>query len=518
MQDLLTAAQMQAIEKSAILRGEVTGLALMEAAGQGVVSAIFEVWPELAATSHHATVLCGPGNNGGDGYVIARLLRNWGWEVSVFGFGALDKLPPDAATNCARWTELGPVHPLTSGAVAAQLGKADLIVDSLFGTGLARSIAGDLAKVIPNINDAGVQGQPVVAVDLPSGLCSDSGRVLGDPDGPCIKADLTVSFHRAKLGHFLADGAWHCGQVIVKDIGLRDVPMAAQEQPAQLFQPAQMTEQLKKHASDHKFSHGHALILSGGVGRGGAARLAARAALRIGAGLVTLGCPPSALQENACRLDAVMLRSLKDDAALKDQLSDARITAMCLGPGLGISSEKSALISAALDWGRPCVLDADALTILAAEPDLFAKLNDQCVLTPHGGEFARLFPDIAAQLAKPAQTGPAFSKADATRAAAKRAGCTVLLKGPDTTIATPQGACTLMSSQYDQAAPWLATAGAGDVLAGFITGLLARGFTPFAAASQGAALHAQAARSFGPGLIAEDLPEQLPAVFRELGL
>ncbi|CAM5486709.1 NAD(P)H-hydrate dehydratase [Frigidibacter albus] len=270
--------------------------------------------------------------------------------------------------------------------------------------------------------------------------------------------------------------------------------------------------------SGHKYRHGHALILSGGVGRGGAARLAARGALRIGAGLVTVACPASALIENAARLDAIMLRPLRGETeaeALEALLEDSRINALCLGPGLGVERARE-LVPVALRARRATLLDADALTALAGDPELFALLHASCVLTPHAGEFARLFPDIAERLAAPATTGPAYSKVDATREAAARAGCTVLLKGPDTVIAAPSGRAAISAAVYDRAAPWLATAGAGDVLAGFITGLLARGLEPFSAASAAAWLHVEAARSFGPGLIAEDLPEQLTAVLRSL--
>ncbi len=249
---------------------------------------------------------------------------------------------------------------------------------------------------------------------------------------------------------------------------------------------------------------------------GGAARMAARGALRIGAGAVTVGCPPSALIENAAQLNAVMLRRVPGADALSEVLTDKRINALCLGPGLGTGAREADLVRAALTAGRGLVLDADALTLLSQDADLFALLHDKCVLTPHGGEFARLFPDIAEKLDAPALTGPAYSKVDAVRAAAQRAGCTVLFKGPDTVIADPSGRCSVNAAVYDRSAPWLATAGAGDVLAGFITGLMARGFAPMHAAEVGAWLHVECARAFGPGLIAEDLPEALPGVLRDL--
>ncbi|MFN7051804.1 MAG: NAD(P)H-hydrate dehydratase, partial [Gemmobacter sp.] len=253
-------------------------------------------------------------------------------------------------------------------------------------------------------------------------------------------------------------------------------------------------------------------------GRGGAARLAARAALRTGAGLVTLGCPPAALAENAARLDAVMLRPVGDAAELGDILADPRISALCLGPGLGLEDSAQALLATALHSGRPIVLDADALTLIARNPGLVGALHPACVLTPHGGEFARLFPDLAAHLAADAASGPAVSRLDVVRQAAARLGCTVLLKGADTVICGAAGQAALHGAVYDEAAPWLATAGSGDVLAGFIAGLLARGFAGPVAAATAVWLHAACGRSFGPGLIAEDLPEELPKVLRGLGV
>ena len=264
---------------------------------------------------------------------------------------------------------------------------------------------------------------------------------------------------------------------------------------------------LRKLAAGHKYAHGHALILAGPSGHGGAARLAARGALWIGAGLVTVACPESAVPENAARLDAVMLQAVDTAKQLSAVLADQRINAIGIGPGLGIKRAQM-LVQAVLDALRPTVLDADALTVLSQDPALIGKLHQTCVLTPHGGEFARFFPDIAASLRG------GLSKADATRAAAARAGCTVLFKGADTVIANAAGECSVLSARGDRAAPWLATAGSGDVLTGFIAGLLARGFAPMQAAETAACLHVDCARGFGPGLIAEDLPEALPAVFR----
>jgi ADP-dependent NAD(P)H-hydrate dehydratase / NAD(P)H-hydrate epimerase len=569
MTELLTAAQMRAVEAAAIASGEVTGLELMERAGRGVVEAIFEEWPELKATSHRAVVLCGPGNNGGDGFVVARLLQEWGWEVEVFLYGDPSRLPPDARVNYERWVGMGEVRELTERAFRAPHpvhgnAYADLYVDAIFGIGLTRPPEGELAGFLRHLGGYGGEHYPrLVAIDAPSGLCLDSGKML---IGGWARASaaLTVTFECLRAGHFLNEGPEHCGRVVVADIGVG--PWRRMRDPVRMrghwigplrrvtlslvgpvkssgaafeYQPGALpTYMLGKKGwveaqSAHKYSHGHALILSGPSGRGGAARLAARGALRIGAGVVTVGCPPDAIAENAARMDAVMLRGVADGLALEEALADPRINALCLGPGLGLDARGREVVDVALkSRGRPrptgdvgrglprqsLVLDADALTILSQTPDLFAALHKGCVLTPHAGEFARLFPDIAEKLSQPATKGPAYSKVDATREAAKRAGCVVLYKGPDTVIADPTGRSAINSAHYDRAAPWLATAGSGDVLAGFITGLLARGFSPFDAACTGAWLHVECALSFGPGLIAEDLAEELPKVFRALGM
>nr|WP_239113437.1 NAD(P)H-hydrate dehydratase [Shimia biformata] len=538
---------MRAIEKAAIDSGEVTGLELMERAGRGVVEAVFEEWPELAKTSHRAVVLCGPGNNGGDGFVVARLLKEWGWEVEVFLYGDAEKLPPDAKVNYERWGEMGEVKPLAVDQLvrseANVSGAEILVVDALFGTGLVRRLNDEICHImsIAAATDSFAFSKWVF-VDMPSGVCADSGRGLRAFDPPLPECAITVTFHRQKLGHQLADGPSECRLVVVKDIGLNSSPGASapvRPRPAPqgggeiaptpgpganlgvtstsdpiLAVDAPDDSVFKN--GDHKYSHGHALILSGGAGKTGAARLAARGALRIGAGLVTLGVPHEAQAEVAAQITALMMCEVGDPGALSHVLQDDRINALCLGPGMGLEPARD-LVPVALQQKRATVLDADALTGFADAPEvLFDMLHEDCVLTPHEGEFKRLFPDIHARLIAPATTGPAYSKVDATREAAARAGCTVLFKGPDTVIADLTGACSINSAHYDRAAPWLATAGAGDVLAGFIAGLLARGFVPMQAAEIAAWLHVECARTFGPGLIAEDLPEILPRVLQEL--
>jgi hydroxyethylthiazole kinase-like uncharacterized protein yjeF len=523
MTELLTSAQMRAIEQAAIASGAVTGLELMERAGAGVVAAVLEEWPGLALSSHRAFVLCGPGNNGGDGFVVARLLSERGWEVELFLYGDPGKLPPDARMNFQRWRTMGAVAPLVGS--KDSLRNTDLSVDALFGTGLVRPMEGEVAELVTAMREMSPRGHHV-SVDAPSGLCLDSGRVLGT----ALRAQLTVTFHAAKTGHFLAEAPAHVGKLVVHDIGLS--PSDRHSLEASLTHERLALPVAKR--TGHKFAHGHALILSGPASRTGAARLAARGALRIGAGLVTVAAPAEAMAEHAARLDAIMLREVSGADDLAAMLTDERITALCLGPGLGLDDRAAELVSAALgrvgnlpttrEGGqiahptRPIILDADALTLLSRHSHLFASLHENCVLTPHAGEFARLFPDIAEKLAAPATKGPAYSKVDATREAAARAGCVVLYKGPDTVIADPSGRTSINSAAYERAAPWLATAGSGDVLAGFIAGLLARGFAPMLAAETAAWLHVECARSFGPGLIAEDLPEKLPDVLRALGL
>lgn len=571
MSELLTAAQMRAIEQAAIESGEVTGLELMERAGQGVVEAIFEEWPELdeaggaaphpagpdsprgiSGTKRRAVVLCGPGNNGGDGFVVARLLHGRGWEVERFLYGNAETLPPDARRTYVRWLEIGAVEAYTDqgeGAFWLEPGvyrENCIVVDALFGTGLTRPAEGFDAfgwvtqisewKLAPEFRFGAYSAVRIVSIDIASGVCADSGKRLHSEFEPRehepISADLTVSFHRKKLGHVLEKGSALCGRTVVKDIGLEvgaqsraeaeRPPMGAVGRCPAVppVERVQLVERprfaLGKFDQDHKYSHGHALVLTGRSGKTGAARLAARGALRVGAGLVTLGVPPSAQQEVACQITALMLTRIGDATALDVVLSDQRINALCLGPGLGLERARD-LVPVVLAAKRATVLDADALSAFAERPEaLFEMLHETCVLTPHGGEFAKLFPDIAAKLSAVPTTGPAYSKVDATREAAARAGCVVLYKGADTVVAAPDGQCSVHAAVYEREAPWLATAGSGDVLAGFITGLLARGFAPMAAAETAVWLHVECARAFGPGLIAEDLPEVLPQVLRDL--
>ncbi|MCC5969755.1 MAG: NAD(P)H-hydrate dehydratase [Pararhodobacter sp.] len=507
MIELLTSAQMRAIEMAAIESGAVSGGVLMERAGRGVADAICAHWGQ----GGRAVVLCGPGNNGGDGFVVARLLHERGWTVRVHAMSDGAGSGPDAAQARARWSALGAIAPLDA-LEDSWLAPRTVVVDALFGTGLQRPLA---APVWQLLTRAQARGAVLVAVDILSGLCADSGKLRAEGGSLSRPVDLTLTFESLKLGHVLDQGGWLSGPVSVLPIGIR-------EELAALAQSSQLARLVEGPALDltkgpgNKFTHGHLLVVAGGTGQGGAARLAARAALRIGAGLVTLGCPPEALAENAARLDAVMLRALTDAAGLEALLTDPRITALCLGPGLGLDAHAARLVATALESRRALVLDADALTLIARDPALMALLHQGCVLTPHGGEFARLFPKLDDRLRDTTTPGPAFSRFDAARAAATQAGASVLLKGADTVIAAPSGRTVVHAALGTRAVPWLATAGAGDVLAGLIAGLLARGADPVRAAETAVWLHVECARAHGPGLIAEDLPEALPGVLRSV--
>ncbi|TVQ57617.1 MAG: NAD(P)H-hydrate dehydratase [Rhodobacteraceae bacterium] len=490
---LLTAAEMRAVEAAAIDSASATGLALMERAGGATVDAALATWPDLAARPHRATVLCGPGANGGDGYVVARRFAERGWAVAVRRLGDPAKATGDAAAMRAAWLALGQEAPLSEPAPSA-----DLVVDALFGTGLAREVPAEACGALAAARAGGAR---VLAVDAPLGLCLDTGRGLP----AAVQADLTVSFHRPKIGHVVGAGPAACGALRVVDIGLEPFAAAAADAARTVEGPA---FDPRKSGARHKYDYGHALVLAGGVGRGGAARLAARAALRVGAGLVTVGAPGAALIENAARLDAVMLRRTNDAADLRALLEDRRVTALALGPGLGVDGRTADLVAVAAEAslrGVGVALDADALTALASAGG-FPPFGPRVVLTPHAGEFARLFPALDA----------AGDPAAAARAAAAASGATVLLKGAATVIAAPDGALRVHGATGPRAAPWLATAGSGDVLTGLAAGLLARGAGALDAAATAAWLHVEAARVAGPGLIAEDLPEALPRVLRAL--
>jgi len=491
--EVLTTTEMERADRLTIAAG-TPGFALMMSAGQAVAEAAMDLVEEGPIL-----VVAGRGNNGGDGFVAAAELAARGREVSVILLCERDILQGDAALAARGWKY--PVLPFNPQAI----GRPALIIDALFGAGLDRPVKDDPLEMIEAIN---ANGAPVLAVDLPSGINGTTGAVMG----AAINAAETVTFFRRKPAHLLMPGRKHCGRhVRVADIGID--PAVLDEIRPQTFENVPQSWQRSFPVPDiggHKYARGHAVVLSGELASTGAARLAARGALRAGAGLVTMASPRDALAVNAAALTAVMVRAVDTVVEFADMLDDRRLNSVVLGPGAGISSRTRDLVHSALSAKRGLVLDADALTSFAEAPDrLFESIKEshdpQVVLTPHEGEFPRLFSDIS-------NKHPGRSKLERVRAAAERAGAVVLLKGPDTVVASPDGRASIAAN----APPWLATAGAGDVLAGIIAGLLAQGVAAYDAACIGVWMHGEAAREAGPGLIAEDLPEVLPAVFRRL--
>jgi len=466
---------MDQADAAAIAAG-TPGLSLMERAGAAVADAVcarFERQPTL--------VLCGPGNNGGDGYVAARILHDRGWPIEVRALG--EPATQDARAASARWR--GVTKPL-NGTL-----EPGVWIDALFGAGLSRPLDGPAAAAASQMSE---NPEKVVAVDVPSGLCGDTARA----SGPAGCAGLTVTFHAKKPAHLLEPGRSRCGEVVVADIGLKTSMGRTIENGPEVW----LARFPWPSAASHKHARGRLVVISGEAWSTGAARLAARAGLRIGAGLVTVLSPSEALPINAGHLEAVMLRGFETDLELEQAARDA--DAAVIGPAAGVGEPTLLNVLALARTGAALILDADAITVFRDDPEeLFSLLDRDDVLTPHVGEFERLFPGLLA--ASP-------EKITAARAASERAGAVVLLKGSDTVIAAPDGRCAVNSN----GSPWLATAGSGDVLAGFIGGLVAQGMESFEAACAGAWIHAEAAELHGPGLISEDLPGLAPTVLRRL--
>lgn len=492
--EVLTTAQMAAADRAAIAAG-TTGFSLMQRAGGAVAEAARRMAGE---GRRKVVVVAGTGNNGGDGFVAASELAASGVPVAIVLLGETGALKGDAALAAQAWRgAVGPPH-------EGMFGDCGLIVDALFGAGLNRAVEGKARALIEAMNASRV---PILAVDLPSGINGDTGAVTG----AAVQAAETVTFFRRKPGHLLLPGRLHCGRVHVADIGI-DPCVVDGIRPA-TFENVPSTWRNAfpvPSIGGHKYSRGHAVVVSGGIASTGAARLAARGALRAGAGLVTVASPPDALAVNAGALTAIMVRDIADADALAAMLDDRRISACVIGPGSGVEEATRAKALAAVRAGCGVVLDADALTSYSDAPErLFSELKcyvkSRAILTPHEGEFRRFFAEITAKSSD-------HSKLAITRIAAQHSNAVVLFKGPDTVVAAPDGRATIAFN----APPWLATAGSGDVLAGIIAGLLAQGVDAFDAASIGAWLHGEAASEFGPGLIAEDLPEALPAVLRRL--
>lgn len=488
MIELLTNEEIGEADRLTIAGG-VPGIELMEKAGIAVADGVARQCP----LGTNVVVAAGPGNNGGDGFVAARVLAARGYRVRLLLLGQQSKLKGDAAEAARRWK--GAVEPADPGA----FGEAGVVIDALFGAGLDRVLEGEPRALIEAMN---ASGKPIIAIDLPSGINGTTGEVMG----VAVHARESITFFRRKPGHLLLPGRLHAGKVRVADIGIPESVLTKIRPLTSANAPGLWGKTFPLPRPDgHKYTRGHAVVVSGSIPRTGAARLAARGALRAGAGLVTIASPRDALLVHAAANLAVMVRAVDGAAELSKFLSDPRFNAIVLGPAGGVGETMRRQVSAALECERAVVLDADALTSFENDAAaLFAAIGRRrtpVVLTPHEGEFKRIFPSV---------TGS--SKLERARAAAKASGAVVLLKGADTVVADAEGRAAIA----DNAPPSLATAGSGDVLAGFIAGCLAQGMPGFEAACAAVWLHGEAANEFGPGLIAEDLPETLPRVLRKL--
>jgi hydroxyethylthiazole kinase-like uncharacterized protein yjeF len=493
MIELLGSAEMAEADRLTIAGG-ITGSDLMERAGGAVAQAVIVRHPK----GSRVVVVAGPGNNGGDGFVAARLLVARGYSVSVLLVGEVSRLKGDAALAAQKWD--GPVIP----AEPAALRGAAVVIDALFGAGLDRPVEGPARAMIEAMN---AQPAPVVAVDLPSGINGTTGAVMGS----AVRATQAITFFRKKPGHLLLPGRLYCGTTSVAEIGI-PASVLGQIRPKTFENvPALWQEDFPvPRIIGQKYDRGHAIVVSGPEWSTGAARLAARGALRAGAGLVTIASPREALAVNAATNLAIMVRPVDGASELSAMLADRRLNAIALGPGLGVGEATCALVLAALSGDRAVVLDADALTSFASDPRrlaqaLLARAGKATILTPHEGEFSRLF----WALDERTKVG---SKLERARLAARLTGAVVLIKGGDTVVAAPGGQASIAAN----APAYLATAGAGDVLTGIAAGLLAQGMPAFAAASAAVWLHGEAAGQVGPGLISEDLPDALPCVYRAL--
>ncbi|MFA5955936.1 NAD(P)H-hydrate dehydratase [Hyphomicrobium sp.] len=510
MNELLTTSEAGDADRLAAQAG-VPMLDLMERAGKAVAeAAVNMVW----GPDRRVAVLCGPGNNGGDGFVAARHLRDKGYDVRVFLLGEKSALKGDAADMARRWPL--PIRPATPDALQSM----HLVIDALFGAGLSRPLDGDAAELVTAVNASRL---PVLAVDVPSGLDGTSGDVRG----VCVKARKTVTFFRKKPGHVLMPGRRLCGEIVVADIGIPEKVLETLKPSLHENGLALWIENFNlPKDGGHKYDRGHAVVVSGPALQTGAARLGARGALRIGAGLVTLVGNATAAAIIATQITSIMVRSVAGATALSKFLQDTRRNAVLIGPGASVGAETADDVLAILKSPAAVVLDADALTSFSEPGDtprgdasmgflarngnephrretLFAAIKNRTapvLMTPHEGEFKRLFGELPG------------SKVDRAREAAKLSGAVVILKGADTVIAAPDGLAAINAN----APPWLATAGSGDVLSGFVIGLLAQHMSPFEAAAASVWLHGEAANTFGIGLIAEDLPDVLPKVLQRL--
>ena len=484
MINLFTSKEVKNLDELSVKHG-VSLSKLMENAGNASFQVIVDrIIPDLSNFNNRITVLCGPGNNGGDGFVIAKKLIEKNFDVKVcspfnknsFNSTALEKL------------EISNFDLLE---VSQDLFKnSDLIIDALFGIGLNRDIDKKLIDLIDLINK---EKNYVVSIDIPSGLVTDTG----EKKPTSINADHTITFQSPKPCHFLLPGKINTGELSVVDIGV----------PEQIFEGVKKSSNIFLNTSDlwknyfpwpkeydHKYSRGHLLVQSGDQFSTGASRLASLSALRIGAGVVTLASSDEAALINASHLTSVMVKNISNISNFINFAKNRKVTSLLIGPGCGVTDYTKKLSLNVIELGLPVVLDADALSVFKNDPDeLFSsikKYNDRVILTPHEGEFNRIFKDRKG------------SKLSAASDAAKLSGATIIYKGNDTVISNPDGLLAIS----DKSSPFLATAGSGDILAGICAGLLSQGMNSFFAACAGQWFHKKIGEIPRPGMIADDMP------------
>ncbi|MGI9353518.1 MAG: NAD(P)H-hydrate dehydratase [Rhizobiaceae bacterium] len=489
MLELLTPKQMALADKATI-DGGIAGIQLMENAGEAVVEILNLEVPDAGKI----LVICGTGNNGGDGFVAARLLYEQQKKVTVLIAGDVANIAGDAKLAFERLD-----RKIVSNE-KPDLSKYDAVVDALFGAGLDRPVIGEPALLIDAVN---ASGKPVVSVDLPSGIDGSSGQVMGC----AINANATVTFFRYKPGHLLVPGRYHCGNHHLRQIGITEKTLTQSRYAACRNQQNLWLNTYPATRPDgHKYDRGHCLVVSGPVASTGAARLVAGAALRTGSGLVTIASPSDALIVNASHLTSIMLRCADKPEEIQEVLSDERFNCIAMGPGMLPDNHTVRMVEAVLEMKRNTVLDAGALSAFRSRPsELFQAIRrsgGQVVLTPHEGEFRTLFPDEK----------DIRSKLEKAKSASEKSGSVILLKGPDTVVASGRNEASISNN----APPWLATAGSGDVLTGIVAGLLAQGMPVFDAANAAVWMHGAAAKSVGPGMISSDLDAGLQNVIRGL--
>ena len=512
---LVTRDEMRELDRATIEDHAVPGLLLMERAGQGVVRAIRARWGDLARL--RAVIVAGRGNNGGDGYVVARGLREHGAEVLVFSIAAPAELTGDARVHRERFEAMGSRVRLLERAAdwarfRAAVAEADVVVDALLGTGFRGAVTGPIAQAIEIVNEAGGE---VIAVDIPSGLDADTG-VVADP---CVRADLTVTFGCAKVGCFVDPGRAFTDEIEVVDIGIAGAALAAQAPTYRLIDGADAAALVPaRRRADHKGSFGRLLVIGGSAGLTGAVAMAGEGALRAGGGLVTVAVPASLQDVLAAKLTEVMTLALPETGrrTISVRAVDAilaaaeRADALAIGPGISRELETAELVRYLVrEIRRPIVLDADGLNAFEGRLDDLAAAAASLVLTPHVVEMARI-------------TGIDPHSIEAERLAipgrvARESGHVVLLKGSPSAVGAP-GEPTVLC---DRGNPGMATAGSGDVLTGVILGLLGPGLPPAAAAALGMFVHARAgdraaAERGEHGLVAGDILDHVPAALCEL--